>query len=75
MGKEQLTLYIELPGVDEKDIQLETEDGKLKLKAGSFETEVDLSAWVADPEKRTTEYKNGVLTVLIPKTGLDEQLI
>ncbi|MEE8325462.1 MAG: Hsp20/alpha crystallin family protein [candidate division NC10 bacterium] len=75
VGKEQLTLYIELPGVDEKDIQLETEDGKLKLKAGSFETEVDLSAWVADPEKRTTEYKNGVLTVLIPKTGLDEQLI
>lgn len=75
VGKDQLTLYIELPGVDEKNIQLETEDGKLKLKAGSFEAEIDLSAWVADPEKRTIEYKNGILTVLIPKTGLDEQLI
>jgi HSP20 family molecular chaperone IbpA len=75
VGKEQLTLFIELPGVAEEDIQLDAEDGKLKLKAGSFVTEIDLSAWVADAEKRTTEYKNGVLTVLIPKTGLDEQLI
>jgi len=75
VGKEQLTLFIELPGVAEEDIQLDTEDGKLKLKAGNFETEIDLSAWVTDAEKRTTEYRNGVLTVLIPKTGLDEQLI
>ena len=75
VGKEQLTLFIELPGVAEEDIQLDAEDGKLKLKAGSFETEIDLSAWVADAEKRTTTYKNGVLTVLIPKAGPEEQLI
>jgi HSP20 family molecular chaperone IbpA len=75
VGKEQLTLFIELPGVAEEDIQLEAEDGKLKLKAGHFETEIDLSAWVVEAEQRTTEYKNGVLTVLIPKAGLDEQLM
>ena len=75
VGKEQLTLFIELPGVAEGDIGLESEDGKLKLKAGSFETEIDLSAWVADAEKRTTEYRNGVLTVRVPKSGPEEQLI
>ena len=75
VGEDRLTLFIELPGVEEKDIQLETEDGKLKLKAGNFQTEIDLSNWATDPEKRKTEYKNGVLTITIPKNKLDEQLI
>ena len=75
VGEDRLTLFIELPGVEEKDIQLGTEDGKLKLKAGNFQTEIDLSNWATDPEKRKTEYKNGVLTITIPKNKLDEQLI
>ena len=75
VGEDRLTLFIELPGVEEKDIQLETEDGKLKLKAGDFQTEIDLSSWNTDPEKRTTEHKNGILTITIPKNKLDEQLI
>ena len=75
VGEDRLTLFIELPGVEEKDIQLETEDRKLKLVAGNFQTEIDLSSWVTDPEKRTTEYSNGILKVTIPKTQPDEQLI
>jgi len=75
VGEDRLTLFIELPGVEEKDIQLETEDRKLKLKAGNFQTEIDLSSWVTDPEKRTIEYSNGILKVTIPRTQPDEQLI
>ena len=72
VGEDRLTLYIELPGVEEKDIQLEAEDGKLKLVAGNFKTDIDLSIWVTDSEKRKTEYRNGVLRVTIPKTKLEE---
>jgi HSP20 family molecular chaperone IbpA len=75
VGENTLTLFVELPGVEEKDIQLEFEERKLKLKAGNFQTEIDLSSWVISPEKKTTEYRNGVLKITIPKTKLDEQLI
>jgi HSP20 family molecular chaperone IbpA len=72
VGEDRLTLFIELPGVEEKDIQLESEDGKLKLVAGNFQTEIDLSSWVTDTEKRETNYKNGILTLTIPKTKQEE---
>jgi HSP20 family molecular chaperone IbpA len=72
VGEDRLTLFIELPGVEEKDIQLEAEDGKLSLEAGNFQTEIDLSSWVTDTEKRETNYRNGILTITIPKTKLEE---
>ena len=75
VGGDKLTLFIELPGVNEQDIRLDFEEKRLKLEAGNFGTEIDLSSWVIQPEERTTEYSNGVLKIVIPKTGLDEQLI
>ena len=72
VGEDRLILFIELPGVEEKDIQLEAEDGKLRLEAGNFQTEIDLSNWVTDTEKRKTDYRNGVLTVTIPKAKKEE---
>lgn len=73
--KDQLKVFVELPGVDEDEIHLDAEDGKLKVVARDFKTEIDLSSWVLDIGKMTTEYKNGVLKVSIPRTKLDEQLI
>ncbi len=75
VGSDELTLFIELPGVNEQDIRLDFEEKRLKLEAGNFGAEMDLSSWVIQPEERTTEYSNGVLKIVIPKTGLDEQLI
>jgi HSP20 family molecular chaperone IbpA len=75
VGSDELTLFIELPGVNEQDIRLDFEEKRLKLEAGNYRTEMDLSSWVIQTDERTTEYSNGVLKIIIPKTGLDEQLI
>ncbi len=75
VNRDQLQVFIELPGVEEEGIHLEADDGKLKVEAGDFQTEIDLSNWVLDTDKMTTEYRNGVLKVIFPRTELDEQLI
>lgn len=75
VNKDQLQVFIELPSVKEEGIHLEADDGKLKVEAGDFQTEIDLSDWVLDTDKMTTEYRNGVLKVIFPRTELDEQLI
>ena len=73
--KDRLLVFIELPGVEEEEIRLDAGPRSLKVRAGGFEAEIDLSPWVAKTEERTTEYRNGVLKVVIPRTELDEQLI
>lgn len=73
--KDNLQIFIELPGVEEKDIQLSTKEKILSIKAGDFQTEIDLSSWIVDTEKMSTEYKNGVLKITMPHNKLDEQLI
>lgn len=75
VGDDELTLFIELPGVEEKDINLEVTDGKLSVKAKDFKTKIDLSSWVLKTNEMKKEYRNGVIKVVIPKIGLDEQLI
>lgn len=73
--KDKLLIYIEMPGVEEGEIQLNATPGNLDVSAGDFKTEIDLSKWVLDTKNISTEYKNGVLKVTIPKAKLDEQLI
>ncbi|KON31140.1 hypothetical protein AC482_01825 [miscellaneous Crenarchaeota group-15 archaeon DG-45] len=75
VGRESVQVFIELPGVDEGDIKLKVEGGKLGVEAGEFKTEIDLSAWIVDFDGMTTEYRNGVLTVSIPQKGLDEKIV
>jgi len=74
-GEDELQIYIELPGTEEKEIELKAEPGKLNLEAGKFRTQIDVSTWILDTEKIGTEYRNGVLKVTIPKMKTDEQLI
>jgi HSP20 family molecular chaperone IbpA len=71
----RLVLLIELPGVEEQDIELTPEPRSLKIKAGDFQTEIDLSKWVVDLENMTQKYNNGVLKVIIPREELKETLI
>jgi len=70
-----LQIFIELPGVEEEEIDLDLGDGKITLTAGDFKTEIDISAWIIDYEEMTTEYRNGVFTISIPKKGLREQMV
>jgi len=71
----QLKIYVELPGVDEGDVNIEVINGMLRLHAGDFEEEIDLTRWMLDPEKMAKKYGNGVLEVTIPKEDIEEQMV
>ncbi len=78
----EVKVVAELPGMEEKDIDLTLCDGVLTLKGekqaetngsvyserwhGSFQRSIDLGPDV-DPDKVTTSFKNGVLTVTLGK--------
>ena len=70
-GEDSLQLYIELPGVEEEEIEIKADPKNLEVKARSFETDIDLSRWILDTKNIATEYRNGVLKVTIPKVKLD----
>jgi HSP20 family protein len=74
--KESIKLYVELPGVEKEDIQLNITEGKAEIKAKNFYKIVDLPTRDVDSEKASAEYKNGVLKVTIPRvkeTAEDEK--
>ena len=65
--KETVKLYVELPGVEKDDIQLNVTEGRAEIKAKKFYKVVNLPTRDVDSEKASAEYKNGVLQVSIPK--------
>jgi HSP20 family molecular chaperone IbpA len=75
VGTKTLTTYIELPGIKEDEIKLGFEDRKLSLEAGNFKTKIDLSGWIINPEKKKTEYRNGILQITFPKTDLKSEMV
>lgn len=68
--KENVKLYIELPGVEKDDIQLDITERFAEVKAKNFSKTVQLPAAGIDVEKVKASYKNGVLEVTIPKTAV-----
>ena len=84
--KENMTVLVEVPGMEKDDVKVQIEDGILtisgerksfseskessyvrsELCAGSFSRSFTLPDNV-DQEKITADYKNGMLTVLLPK--------
>ena len=60
-------IYVELPGEDKDDIQLNVTAGKFEIKAKNFYSMVDLPTSNVSLEKAASKYKNGVLEVTIPK--------
>ncbi len=65
--KETIKLYVELPGVEKDDIQLNVTEGRAEIKAKKFYKVVKMPTREVDSEKASAEYKNGVLQVSIPK--------
>ena len=65
--KESVKLYVELPGVEKDDVQLNITEGKAEIKAKKFYKIIDLPTKDIDSEKASANYKNGVLEVHIPK--------
>jgi len=64
---ETVKIYVELPGEDKDDIQLNVTAGKVEVKAKNFYKMIDLPTSNVNLEKAASKYKNGVLEVTIPK--------
>jgi HSP20 family protein len=79
-----LKVTAELPGLDEKDVQVELANGVLRIRGekkvdtedngrlfseryyGAFERQIPLDG--VQPDKAEASFKNGVLTVTLPKS-------
>ena len=85
--EKEIKILAELPGIDEKDITVNLRDGMVTVKGeqkcdsngsvysershGNFERSVQLGSEI-DPDKVTTSFKHGVLTIAFAKR-LDAQ--
>lgn len=74
-GEDSIQLYIELPGVEEQEIEVKADAKTLEVNARSFHANIDLSRWILDTEKMATEYRNGVIKVTIPRIKTEEHLL
>lgn len=66
--KDNVKIYMELPGVEKDDIQFNVTDGHAEIKAKNFFKAVDLPTKDVEIDKAVANYKNGVLEITIPKT-------
>lgn len=60
-------IYVELPGEEKQDIQLNFKEGNVEVNAKNFYKMIELPRKPIDNEAVKTEYKNGVLQITIPK--------
>jgi len=60
-------IYVELPGEEKDDIELNVTEGKVEVKAKKFYKMIEVSTRNIDIGKASSKYKNGVLEVTIPK--------
>jgi HSP20 family protein len=83
-GEKEITVRAELPGLEQKDVELALEDGALVIRGekkheatdekrlwseryyGRFERRIPVED--VDEEKVNASFKNGVLTVTLPKS-------
>ncbi len=65
--KDNIKIYMELPGVDKSDIQLNVTDGHAEVRAKNFFKIVELPQGNIDFDKVSASYNNGVLEVSVPK--------
>jgi len=59
-------IYIELPGENKDNIQLNITEDKVEVKAEKFYKMINVPG-IIEVEKASSKYNNGVLTVIIPK--------
>jgi len=69
-----LLVIAELPGVEEKDIQIEAREGKIRLstttKSRKYAKELELPCPVDESTVEST-YKNGILEIRLRKNGAE----
>lgn len=60
-------IYVELPGEEKDDIQLNFKEGGIEIKSKSFHKFIELPEKCVAKNTLETTYKNGVLKITIPK--------
>jgi HSP20 family molecular chaperone IbpA len=63
----QLRVYVELPGVEKENIKLNFGKDCVEVKARNFYKTIQLPYGNAQMNTVSTEYKNGVLEIIIPR--------
>jgi len=64
----QLRVYVELPGVEKEDIKLDFGKDCVEVRAKNFYRSIQLPNRQAQINGVSTEYKNGVLEIKMPKS-------
>ena len=59
-------IYLELPGEEKDVVTLNVAEGKVEVKAKTLYQTIPIPERI-DVEKASSQYRNGVLTVTIPK--------
>jgi len=60
-------VYAELPGVEKEEIELNFGNGYIDVRARNFHKVIDLPHVQTSTDAVSTEYKNGVLQITIPR--------
>jgi HSP20 family molecular chaperone IbpA len=60
-------VYVELPGVEKDDIKLKIGEDRIEVKAKNFYKTIDLATRQIATNGVSTQYKNGVLEITLPK--------
>src|SRR5262245_48798784 len=73
-SERQITISAEMPGIDEKNVELLLRDGNLIIRGewserfyGRFERQIPVGFDI-DEEKIEAAFKNGILTITCPKS-------
>ncbi|MGD0029664.1 MAG: Hsp20/alpha crystallin family protein [Candidatus Bathyarchaeia archaeon] len=66
--KDAIKIYAELPGEEKEDIKLHVTEKSVEIKAKNFQKIVDLPKTQIAPDNTSSQYKNGVLEITIPKS-------
>jgi HSP20 family molecular chaperone IbpA len=65
--KDATIIYVEMPGEEKDDIKLSFEEESIDIKAKNFHKKMRLPNSHVASEEVSTEYKNGVLKITMPK--------
>jgi HSP20 family molecular chaperone IbpA len=60
-------VYVQLPGAEKKDLQVRVQDGRIEVMAGNLRKVIELPTKEAVSHVASSDYRNGVLRILIPK--------
>ncbi len=64
-----IKVYVELPGEEKDDVQLNIVRGRVEVKGKRFYKMIEIPPEEAELKKASSRYKNGVLEITIPKLG------